>query len=67
MPTAKIPLALTTVRVAQDSKEVDCRVMTSMSAPKEVIFATLMPAVLTCQDLTSAPVETATLEMDNIV
>ena len=67
MRSAKTPLAPMPVRVAQDSKEVDCRVMTSMSAPREVIFATFMPAVLTCQALTAAPVEKASLEMDDIV
>jgi len=38
-----------------------------MSAAKEFIFATLMPAVLTSLVLTAAPAEKGTLEMDDIV
>jgi len=38
-----------------------------MSAAKEFIFATLMPAVLTSLVLTAAPAEKVTLEMDDIV
>ena len=36
-----------TVPVVQDSKEMDCRVMTSTNVAKEVFSVTLMPAVLT--------------------
>ena len=41
--------------------------LTLMSAVKEIIYATLMPPVLTILVLTAAPAEKATLEMDDIV
>ena len=41
--------------------------LTQMSAEMEVITVTLMPAVLTTMALTAAPVEKATLEMDDTV
>ena len=41
--------------------------LTLMSATKEAIFATLMPAVLTSLVLTAAPATKATLEMDDTV
>jgi len=41
--------------------------LTLMSAAKEYINATLMLTVLTSLDLTAAPAEMATLEMEDIV
>ena len=56
-----------TVPVVQDSKEMDCRVMTSTNVAKEVFSVTLMPAVLTRLAPIPAIAEKATLEVDDIV
>jgi len=47
MPSAKIPLALMPVRVAQDSKEMDCYVMTSMSVKRIHTNVVDMPSAKT--------------------
>ena len=67
MHSAKTPLVPMTVPVAQDSKEMDCCVMTSTNVVKEVFSVTLMLAVLTRLALSAAIAEKATLEVDNIV